>query len=103
MVVAPDAPNTIRLVVTEQKRADVGLYFVQKTVFEELFGMTRESIFCVQCFPSSGFYDVTFWMKADMQTCWLRQTEKAGDPILEGMTFFVQRDQDACAPDGAHV
>lgn len=88
VVVAPDAPNTIRLVVTEPKRADVGLYFVQKTVFEELFVMTLESIFCVRCFPSSGFYNVTFWTKADMQTCWLKQAEKIGDPVLEGVTFL---------------
>lgn len=87
-MVSPDAPNTIRLVIPEPRRAEVGLHFVQKTVFEDLLGMARESIFCVQCFPSSGFYDVTFWTKADMQTCWMRQAEKAEDPVLEGLTFL---------------
>lgn len=50
--------------------------------------MARETVFCVQCFPSTGVYDVTFWSKADMQTCWLWQAEKMDDPLLEGVTFY---------------
>lgn len=87
MVLAPDAPNTVRLSIAEERRADVGLHFVQKQVIEDLLGMAQETIFCVQCFPSTGFYDVTFWSKADMQTCWLWQAEKMDALLLEGIKF----------------
>lgn len=65
-------------------------------MFEELFGVTQESIFCVQCFPFSGFSHITFWTKADMQTCWIWQAKKAGNTSFKYMTFL-------CSEDKQHV
>lgn len=84
----PDAPNTVRLVVPAGQRAVVGLFFVQKQVFEDLLGLDRAAIFCVQCFPSSGFFDVTFCRPSDLQTCLLRYQEKKDDPLLQGFQLL---------------
>lgn len=86
--IVPNTPNTVRLVIAKLRNKSVGHYFVQKTLIEELFSMPRDSIFCVQCFPSSGLYDVTFWKQEDLKTCLAWKNEKPRDKNMEGITLL---------------
>lgn len=85
----PNAPNTVRVVIPPGKRASVGLHMVQKKIFEELLAMERDTIFCLQSFPTAGFFDVTFFQVFHLQTCMARIQEKRGDPLLDGITFLT--------------
>lgn len=80
---APKAPNTVRLVIADPKSCHFGLYKIQKEIVEDLLGMERKAIFYVQCFPSTGYYDISFWNKEDVQTLMLQKSEKVDDPLFK--------------------
>lgn len=55
----------------------------------------------MQCFPTSGLFDVTFWKKEDLQTCLLWKGDKVEDPLLEGVTFLCSESK--CPCDSVYV
>lgn len=44
-----------------------------------------DNILCVQCFTNTGYYNITFFNKEDVQTRTVWNDKKAKDPMLEAI------------------
>ncbi|XP_071995559.1 zinc finger CCHC domain-containing protein 3-like [Engystomops pustulosus] len=85
---ASDVKNTIRLFVGPRRRESVGLKFVVCDLVEDLAGICRSDVFCLQDSPKRGLYTITFYQEdkcQDFLEC--LQIYKA-TPVLENIRFL---------------
>lgn len=80
--------NTVRLLVNPSKKDYIGLAYVVWDVLEDLAGVARSEIFCLQDCPKRGLYDITFHQEDrchDFLEC-LRVNK--GSPVLAHIKFL---------------
>lgn len=83
----PTAPNTVRLFCPEG--SNQGVVHVQGRIMEEILGLARQDIFCVQACPRRGLFVFSFHMIDAVWTCYVSSKELADHHDLKDYRFFI--------------
>ncbi|CAH2327941.1 Hypothetical predicted protein [Pelobates cultripes] len=94
---ASSFPKSMRILVSEERKCEVGLQVIQRDLLEGLMTILRAWLFCVQDFPARGVFDVTFMEQDQVTTMTERKLQRycsvVAKPIKLVNMFGVYNDK----------